>query len=168
MNPQRTDVLVDAAYGALIFVSVALIVVVERDVGLAFGFGVLIAYFVHVAWKMSQYDPDWMVTAVEETVEKQVEESVEETVGETVDETVEHSVEKTVGETVQKQVGETVEATVEETVEEKVEETVDETVEEKVDETVEEKVNEVEVSPDEGNESGDGDGSDEAETTSEN
>ena len=142
MNPSRVDSIVDLIYGLLIAVSVGLIVVAGNAIGLAFGFGVLVSYVLHVVWKMARFDPNWMTTAVKETVEETVNETVEKTVDETVGETVE----KTVGETVEKTVGETVEQKVDETVEQKVgetvEKTVDETVEQKVDETVEKTVEE--------------------------
>ncbi|EMA43841.1 hypothetical protein C449_12405 [Halococcus saccharolyticus DSM 5350] len=140
MNPSRVDTIVDLTYGLLIAVSVVLIVVAGNAIGLAFGFGVLVSYVLHVVWKMARFDPNWMTTAVKETVE----ETVDETVGETVEKTVDETVEKTVGETVEKTVDETVEEkvgeTVEETVEKTVEETVDETVEETVEKTLEEQM----------------------------
>ena len=93
MNPSRVDSIVDLTYGLLIAVSVGLIVVAGNAIGLAFGFGVLVSYVLHVVWKMARFDPDWMTKAVEqtvgETVEEQVEETVEQTVGETVEEQVE-------------------------------------------------------------------------------
>ncbi|MGQ5515572.1 hypothetical protein [Halococcus saccharolyticus] len=140
VNPSRVDTIVDLTYGLLIAVSVVLIVVAGNAIGLAFGFGVLVSYVLHVVWKMARFDPNWMTTAVKETVE----ETVDETVGETVEKTVDETVEKTVGETVEKTVDETVEEkvgeTVEETVEKTVEETVDETVEETVEKTLEEQM----------------------------
>ena len=108
VNPSRVDSIVDLTYGLLIAVSVGLIVIAGNAVGLAFGFGVLISYLIHVVWKMARFDPDWMTTAVKETVEETVDETVEEKVGETVEETVE----ETVGETVEETVGETVEETI--------------------------------------------------------
>ena len=72
MNPSRVDSIVDLTYGLLIAISVALIVIVNQPVGLAFGFGVLISYIIHVVWKMARFDPDWMTTAVKETVEETV------------------------------------------------------------------------------------------------
>jgi hypothetical protein len=110
VNPSRVDSIVDLTYGLLIAISVGLIVVAGNAIGLAFGFGVLLSYVIHVVWKMARFDPDWMTTAVKETVE----ETVDEKVGETVEETVE----ETVGETVDEQVSETVEETVEKTLEE--------------------------------------------------
>lgn len=80
MNPRRVDAIVDLAYGVLIFVAVVLIVWVGTEVGLAFGFGVLVSYAIHVVWKMARFDPDWMTTAVEEVVEETVEETVKEQV----------------------------------------------------------------------------------------
>jgi citrate lyase gamma subunit len=144
VNPSRVDSIVDLTYGLLIALSVGLIVVVGTDIGLAFGFGVLVSYVLHVVWKMARFDPNWMTTAVKETVD----ETVEEKVGETV--------EKTVGETVEKTVGETVEKTVEA----KVGEAVEKTVEEKVDETVEKTLEEQRAAEHGGSET---DGTDEAE-----
>lgn len=132
MNPSHVDTIVDLIYGLLIAVSVVLIVVAGNAIGLAFGFGVLVSYVLHVVWKMARFDPNWMTTAVKETVE----ETVDETVGETVEKTVDETVEKTVEETVEK----TVDETVEEKVGETVEETVDETVEETIEKTLEEQM----------------------------
>lgn len=101
MNPNRVDFLIDMAYGVLIFISIVLIVVVEMDIGVAFGVGALIAYMIHVGWKMARFDPDWMtqelaedfeetlttdmIDGVEEKVAKKVTESVEETFSEEMD-----------------------------------------------------------------------------------
>uniref|UniRef100_UPI0025BA5252 hypothetical protein n=1 Tax=Halovivax sp. TaxID=1935978 RepID=UPI0025BA5252 len=117
MNPVRVDAVVDLTYGALIAISVVLIATLDTSVGLAFGVGVFASYIVHVVWKMARFDPDWMTTAVKESVDETVGETVEKTVGETVEKTVGETVEKTVGETVEEKVGETVEETVGETVE---------------------------------------------------
>jgi len=120
VNPSRVDTIVDLIYGLLIAVSVGLIVVAGNAIGLAFGFGVLVAYILHVGWKMARFDPDWMTRAVKGTVE----ETVDETVGQTVEGTVEEKVDETVDETVQEKVDETVADTVGEAVDETVEETV--------------------------------------------
>ncbi|GAA0672661.1 hypothetical protein ACFQDG_16350 [Natronoarchaeum mannanilyticum] len=96
MNPRRVDAAVDLAYGALIFVAVVLIAVEGARVGVAFGFGVLVSYAIHVVWKMSRFDPEWMTQEVEQTVEKTVEETVEQTVEEeigSVEQTVEQELE---------------------------------------------------------------------------
>lgn len=77
MNPQQVDVLVDFAYGVLIFVSVVLITFVGTEVGAAFGFGVLASYAVHVVWKMARYDPEWMTQEVTEEVTETVERTLE-------------------------------------------------------------------------------------------
>ena len=114
MNPARADALVDLAYGGLIAVSIVLIATVNTNIGIAFGVGVFAAYVVHVVWKMSRFDPEWMTRTVEEAVEEQI----EATMGETVEDTVEQ----------------TVEATMEESVEESMEETVERTVSDRLDE----------------------------------
>lgn len=94
MNPRRIDAIIDLAYGALIFVSVVLIVVEGTRVGLALGLGVLVSYALHVIWKMARFDPEWMTQEVEETVEEAVEQSIGEQVDavqrqiETVDERI--------------------------------------------------------------------------------
>jgi hypothetical protein len=106
VNPTRVDSAVDLLYGLLIAISVGLIVVAGTAIGVAFGFGVLLSYVLHVVWKMARFDPDWMTTAVKETID----ETVEKTVDETVEETVKKSVDETVEETVKKSVDETVEA----------------------------------------------------------
>ncbi|MFB6205141.1 MAG: hypothetical protein ABEJ05_01235 [Haloglomus sp.] len=146
MNPSRVDSVVDLMYGLLIGASVVLIMVAGNAVGLAFGFGVLISFVIHVVWKMARFDPDWMTTevqrTVEETVDETVSETVEKTVGETVEKTVDETVEETVSETVEQKVGETVEKTVEKTVDETVDETVEETVGKTVERTVEETLGE--------------------------
>ena len=79
---------------------------------LAFGFGVLVAFVLHIVWKMARFDPDWMTSSVQETVEETVDRSVEETVEKTVEEQVQKTVDETVGETVEEKVGETVEEAV--------------------------------------------------------
>ncbi len=81
MKPRYIDAIIDLAYGGLIFVSVVLIVVEGTRVGLALGLGVLVSYALHVIWKMARFDPEWMTTEMEETVE----EAVEQTIGEQVD-----------------------------------------------------------------------------------
>lgn len=139
MNPNRVDSLVDLAYGLLIFVAVILMAAVASNIGIAFGLGVLVSYTLHVVWKMSRFDPQWMSREVAESVEA----TVDETVAETVEETVEETVDETVAETVEETVDETVAETVEETVDETVAETVEETVDETVSETVSEEVAEV-------------------------
>ncbi|WP_276254918.1 hypothetical protein [Halomontanus rarus] len=150
LNPVRVDAAVDLTYGALIALSIVLIMQVGTNVGIAFGVGVFASYVVHVVWKMARFDPDWMTRAVQESVEESVGETVEEQVGETVEESVSETVEEKVGETVEKSVEESVGETVEKSVDETVEKTVGETVEEKVGETVEKTVGEtVEKSVDE-------------------
>ena len=69
--------MVDLTYGLLIAISVGLIVVAGNAIGLAFGFGVLLSYVIHVVWKMARFDPDWMTTAVKETVEETVDDLAE-------------------------------------------------------------------------------------------
>ena len=86
MNAGRVDAIVDLAYGILIFVSIVLIVAVGTTVGLAFGFGVLTSYVIHVVWKMARFDPEWMTQEVTDEVTEEVTESVERTVGEQLDE----------------------------------------------------------------------------------
>jgi len=76
MNPRRVDAAVDLAYGVLIFVAVVLIAYVGVEEGLAFGFGVLVSYAIHVVWKMSRFDPEWMSREVEQTVEETIEEEI--------------------------------------------------------------------------------------------
>ncbi|WP_222914522.1 hypothetical protein [Natrinema sp. SYSU A 869] len=120
MNSRQVDAVIDLSYGVLIFVSIVLIVTVGTETGLAFGFGVLVSYAVHVVWKMARFDPDWMTQAVEEAVDQ--------TVGETVEEAVGQSVKEQVG-IVQDQI-ETVEQRVERRPrEDEVEELIEETVE---------------------------------------
>jgi preprotein translocase subunit SecF len=138
MNPSRVDFLVDLAYGALIFVAVAIIFAGENSVGIAFGLGALVAYVIHIAWKMGRFDPDWMTREMAQRVEETVHDEVEETVSKEVDrveESVSEEVEKTVEETVSKEVDDVAEQvgeTVSEEVTEKVEETVSEEVEKSV------------------------------------
>jgi sterol desaturase/sphingolipid hydroxylase (fatty acid hydroxylase superfamily) len=66
MNPNRVDSVVDLLYDLLIAVSVGLILVVGTTTGVTFGFGVLVSFVIHVAWKMARFDPEWM-TSVQET-----------------------------------------------------------------------------------------------------
>lgn len=102
MNPTTVDAIVDLTYGALIALAIVLIVTVDTNMGISFAVGVFAAYAVHVFWKMVRFDPDWMTTAVQETVEETVETTVEETVGETVETTVDEAIETTVTEEVRK------------------------------------------------------------------
>lgn len=76
MNPRHVDAVIDLAFGMLLFVSIVLIVSVGTEVGLAFGFGVLVSYAIHVVWKMARFDPDWMTTAVEDTIEETIHQQV--------------------------------------------------------------------------------------------
>ncbi len=73
MQPQRVDAIIDLAYGLLIFVAVVVMVLIGTRTGLAFGLGVLIAYLLHVGWKMARFDPEWMTESVEETVADEIE-----------------------------------------------------------------------------------------------
>ena len=112
MKPENVDAIVDLTYGVLIFVAIAVIFVVGTNVGIAFGLGVLVSYVIHIVWKMSRYDPDWMTREVADQVEKtvsntvsrEVERTVDETVGDTVSKQVEAQVEETVGDTVSREV----------------------------------------------------------------
>ncbi|MFC6716083.1 hypothetical protein ACFQGT_17480 [Natrialbaceae archaeon GCM10025810] len=82
VNPVRVDAIVDLLYGALIALSVVLIVTLDTNVGIAFGVGVFASYLLHVVWKMARFDPDWMTRVVQESVE----ETVDETVGDQLEE----------------------------------------------------------------------------------
>jgi len=66
MNPNRVDSAGDLLYGPLIAVSVGPILGVGTTTGMAFGFGVLVSFVIHIAWKMARFDPEWM-TSVQET-----------------------------------------------------------------------------------------------------
>ncbi|AZH25687.1 hypothetical protein [Haloplanus aerogenes] len=116
MNPNRVDFFVDLAYGVVILLSVALILLVGTGVGVAFGIGTLVSYAIHVVWKMARFDPEWM--------SREVTEKVEETLTEEVTEEVTESVEQTVTEEVTEEVTEKVEQTVTEEVTENVERTI--------------------------------------------
>jgi len=131
MNPNRVDFLVDLAYGLVILLSVAIILLVGTEVGVAFGIGTLVSYVIHVVWKMSRFDPEWMT--------REVTQSVEETITEEVSEEVAENVEETITEEVSEEVAENVERTVTEEVTEKVERTVSENVER----TVSEEMNDI-------------------------
>ncbi|QLD84421.1 hypothetical protein HWV23_01425 [Natronomonas halophila] len=80
MKPRRVDYLTDLAYGAIIFVSVLLIIVVRNEIGIAFGLGVLVSYAIHVAWKMARFDPEWMSQEVAENVEETLSEDIDEVI----------------------------------------------------------------------------------------
>ena len=139
MKPSRVNLAVDIAYGLLIFVAVVLIFVVGDEVGIAFGVGVLLSYIIHVGWKMSRFDPNWMtrevVERVEETVSKEVEDAVSKEVETSVEDTVSKEVETSVEDTVSKEV-DNVAKQVEETLTEEVTETIEKTVSEEVDEAI--------------------------------
>jgi hypothetical protein len=124
MNPARVDFAVDLAYGVLIFVAIGLILAVGTNVGVAFGLGALVAYVVHIGWKMSRFDPDWMTREVTEQVTEEVEETVGDTVSEEIDD-VAHQVEETVGEEMTAEIEETVSQQIEETVGDEVDEMVE-------------------------------------------
>lgn len=150
MNPNRVDFLVDLAYGALLFLSIVLIVTVGTNAGIMFGLGALISYVVHVVWKMSRFDPAWMTEEVTENIEETLTEEVTESVGEQVTEEVTENVEEQVtenfgaevAESVEEQVTEEVAENVEAQVTEEVAENVEEQVTEEVAESVEEQVTE--------------------------
>lgn len=132
MKPSRVNLAVDIAYGLLIFVAVVLIFVVGDEVGIAFGVGALLSYIIHVGWKMSRFDPNWMtrevVERVEETVSKEVEDAVSKEIETSVEDTVSKEVETSVGDTVSKEVETSVEDTVSKEVDnvaKQVEETLD-------------------------------------------
>jgi hypothetical protein len=80
MKPRRVDYLTDLAYGAIIFVSVLLIIVVRNEIGIAFGLGVLVSYAIHVGWKMARFDPEWMSQEVAENVEETLSEDIDEVI----------------------------------------------------------------------------------------
>lgn len=82
MNPARVDAAVDLTYGALIALAIVLIVLLDTQIGTAFGLGVFVSYAVHVAWKMGRFDPDWMTSVVQESVDRTVEEQIQESVDE--------------------------------------------------------------------------------------
>ena len=140
MDPGRADALVDLTYGVLILIAVGVMLVVGGPVGAAFGIGVLLAYLVHVAWKMLRFDPQWMTTTVEETVEKTVTEQMEPAVEKTVEQTVAEQVEPAVDESVEQAVAAQVDESVGQAVEEQVDKTVTEQVEPALEETVEDAV----------------------------
>lgn len=137
LDPVRVDAAVDLAFGALIILAIVMIATLEFGIGIAFGFGVFSAYIVHVGWKMARFDPEWMTSVVQETVEETVGETVEEkmqaTVEESVEKTVEESVEATVGEqieTVQEQVKSVEERVERRPREDQVEELIEDTIDE--------------------------------------
>lgn len=142
MKPARVDFAVDLAYGGAIAIAIGLILVVETDVGIAFGLGVLISYLIHIGWKMARFNPDWMTTEVVEQVEDTVSEEIEKTVGDTVSSEVD-------------QVAERVEKTVSEEVTQELEKTVSEQVGEEVGQVVE-KIEEIKEDVGEGSQKGDG------------
>lgn len=109
MNPNRVDFIIDLAYGVLLFLAIVLIVTAGTDIGIAFGLGALVAYIIHVGWKMARFDPEWMSKEVTENIEETLTEEVTETVEETVTEEVTESVEETVTEEVTESVEENVE-----------------------------------------------------------
>lgn len=116
MNPARVDFVVDLAYGLLIFVAIGLILAAGTDVGVAFGLGALVAYVIHIGWKMSKFDPDWMTREVTEQVTEEVSEEIDD---------VAHQVEETVGEEMTAEIEATVSQQIEETVGDEVDEMVE-------------------------------------------
>ncbi|KYH23752.1 hypothetical protein HAPAU_38310 [Halalkalicoccus paucihalophilus] len=144
MNGYRTDALADLGYGILFVVAIGLMVILGIQTGITFGLGVFLAYTIHVGWKMSRLDPQWMTDEVVE--------AVEETVTEKVTQEVTESVEKQVGETVAESVNKEMSETVAKSIENEVSRTVDKTVAETVEETVSNEVTQVAEKVDEVNE----------------
>lgn len=107
MNPNRVDFLIDLLYGVLLFLAILLLVTVGTQVGVAFGLGALIAYVIHVAWKMARFDPDWMTREIAASIEQQVAADI----AEGVEREVAAEVADSVGEQVAEEVSETVERT---------------------------------------------------------
>jgi len=107
MKSSRVDFLTDLAYGGLIFLSVVLIVTAGTEIGVAFGFGVLVSYVVHVGWKMGRFDPEWMSKEVKENIEETITEEVSENVSEKVTDEMTENVEQKVAEEVTENVEET-------------------------------------------------------------
>lgn len=110
LDPVRVDAAVDVGYGLLILVAIVLIATLEFGIGIAFALGVFSAYLLHVTWKMARFDPDWMTSAVQETVEETVEQQIEPVQEqlETVDERIarrprEDQVEELIGETLDRE-----------------------------------------------------------------
>lgn len=114
MNPSRVDFLTDIAYGGLIFLSVVLIVSAGTAVGVAFGFGVLVSYVIHVGWKMGRFDPEWMGEEVTESIEETLTDEVSENVSEKVTEEMTEGVEQRVAQEVTEEVTQNVEETLSE------------------------------------------------------
>jgi predicted RND superfamily exporter protein len=87
MSPARVDPFVDLAYGLLLLIAVAIVVVIgQTAVGVAFLVGVGLSCIVHIVWQMGRFDPQWMTR-----VEAAVEEAVEDTVRPTVEAAVENT-----------------------------------------------------------------------------
>lgn len=76
LNPVYVDAAIDVGYGLLILVAILLIATLEFGIGIAFGLGVFSAYVLHVVWKMARFDPDWMTSTVQATVEETVEQQI--------------------------------------------------------------------------------------------
>ena len=142
MKSNTIDFSVDLAYGILLFLAIVLIVTVGTNVGIAFGLGALVSYVIHVAWKMSRFDPDWMTQEVTEQLGETITEEVTESVGEKVSEDVTEKVSEDVTEKVSEDVTEEVEEKVAEGVSEDIEEKVAEKVTEEVGEKVTKEVSE--------------------------
>ena len=136
VKPNQIDFSVDLAYGILLFLAIVLILTVGTSIGIAFGLGALVSYIIHVGWKMSRFDPEWMTREVTEKVGESITEEVTESVGEKVSQEVAEDVEEKVAEKVTEDVGERVAEEVSHDVEEKVAEKVTHDVEEKVAEKV--------------------------------
>ncbi|WP_338739465.1 hypothetical protein [Haloplanus salilacus] len=129
MNPNRVDFFVDLAYGAVILLAAALILLVGTGVGVAFGIGAIVSYVIHVVWKMARFDPEWMTREVTQKVEETITEEVSEEVAENVEETITEEVAENVEETITEGVTEEVERTVTENVERTVSEEMDDIIE---------------------------------------
>ncbi len=83
MQPDTADVIADLAYGGLLFAAVVILALYQSIVpAVTFSLGVLLAYAVHVWWKMARYDPEWMTRAeVEDHIEAEVEDQIDDAQG---------------------------------------------------------------------------------------
>ncbi len=100
MKANQIDFSVDLAYGILIFLAIVLILTVGTNIGIAFGLGALISYIIHVGWKMSRFNPEWMTQEMTEKVGETITEEVTKSVGEKVRQEVTEDVEEKVAEKV--------------------------------------------------------------------
>lgn len=82
-DPRTVDIAADACYGVLFMSGISVLLFGPTMTGFGFVVGAMLAYAVHVAWKMARFDPEWMTTSDE--IESEIEDKVEDEVDQRLD-----------------------------------------------------------------------------------